>query len=207
MKLKKLKDNKIIEVHSVVEVNDKYEVQYSPNGKIYSFYKSNIELINDHYEANQLLEEKELYVYTYDTTCWKCKNTTSILTYILDKKGTQLTFPWDKNNLNKLKSLDEELMHMEHPEIEFYPILIMGSNEYLDKLMMGKFSPKIKKAWSNMQKRTYPMNHCECGAHQGEFFVYEKINKIIQQLIDIPVVDKIILPDNFKFIANIDHSE
>ena len=59
--------------------------------------------------------------------------------------GDDLIYPWDKNRLNKEKSLEETLIHMQHPEIEWYPIKIIGSDESLDYLMLQNFSKLYKR--------------------------------------------------------------
>ena len=210
MKIRNLKNNKISNIHSITNAESKYDIQYTPSGKIYSYLKTNIEILNCHDDNNeQNLKESAVVsgnhyirVFSYDEICYKCENTTQILTYVLDSNFDELQFPWDKNRLNKLKTFDAHLLHMEHEYLEFYPIQVIGSNEYLDNLMMKKFEPKIKLAWSKKQKRRYPMNHCSCGAHQGQFYIYEHLNQVIQKIIELPVVDKISLPSNYKILAH-----
>lgn len=68
----------------------------------------------------------------------------------------------------------------------------MGSDEELDELMMKTYPSRIYKKYSNTQSRKYPMNVCQhCGAKQGEFFVYAEINKRIQQMEKVDIIEKI----------------
>lgn len=98
---------------------------------------------------------------------------------------------WEE--LNKEKSFEESMLHIEYPEIEWYPIKVIGSAEKLDKLMLKYFPNNIKEKYSSTQKRIYPMNICEnCGAKQGEFFIYQDLNKKIQKMEMLDIQDKIL---------------
>ncbi len=99
-----------------------------------------------------------------------------------------MKFPWDKKRLNNLKTGEQSLLHIEYEKIEFYPIGVIGSDENLDNILLKEYPKNIKKLYSVTQKRRYPMNVCEeCGAKQGEFFIYEDINKFIKDMKEINI--------------------
>lgn len=175
----------------VVEFRDgKFYVQFEKNGKIYGYKDSNIELLENDSKRNK----KHLIVYSYVRTCYKCNKDTEILTYIVwdNVDNENLMYPWDKNRLNKEWSSERTLAHIKYPEIEFYPIKVMGADGELDELMMKAYPSRIYKKYSNTQSREYPMNVCQhCGAKQGEFFVYAEINKRIQQMEKLEIVGEV----------------
>ena len=124
-----------------------------------------------------------MIIYSFKQRCYKCNKTTEILTYLLFENDEDLVFPWDKQRLNREKSLDATIHHMQYPEIEFYPIKVIGSDERLDNFMLKQFPTRIRMEYSNTQNRKYPMNICQhCYAKQGEFFIYERLNKIIREM-------------------------
>jgi len=135
-------------------------------------------------------------VYSFKRKCYsaKCGKITEILTYIKFDDGTDedLVYPWDKKRLNKNKSLKAEMYHMENPSIEYYPIKVIGSDDILDEMMLKKFPEKIQTKYSSTQKRKYPMNICQhCGAKQGEYFIYEWVNKAVQKMEVLPAFQTI----------------
>lgn len=184
MKFRDNKRNIIKEAYSIKEIEDKLIVQFSKDGKEYTYSKNNIELIMD----DRSTDEIPFIVYEFNRLCYKCKRQTKILTYIKFPNGDDLIYPWDKERLNEEKSLEETITHMQHPEIEWYPIMVIGSDEVLDNIMLEKFPDFIKKQYSNIQNRIYPMNICEkCGAKQGEFFIYKELNEKIQRMEQINI--------------------
>ena len=171
------------EAYSIVETKSKFKVQFFKDGKEYWYSKENISIIKN----------SELIVYTFNKPCFKCKNNTKIYTYIVYNNSIEnLKFPWNKNKLNSLKQYEDQLLHIEHSNIEFYPITILGANSKLDKLLLELYPKNIKNLYSYTQKRKYAMNVCEhCGSQQGEFFIYKDINNLIKQMKEINI-DKII---------------
>lgn len=55
---------------------------------------------------------------------------TEILTYIKfdDETDEDLVYPWNKKRLNKNKSPEGIMAHMENANIEYYPIKVIGSD-------------------------------------------------------------------------------
>ena len=79
------------------------------------------------------------------------------------------------------------------PSIEYYGLKVIGGNERLDKLLQNKFPGTIKMQYSKTQNRNYPMNLCEhCGAKQGEYFIYRRVNELIKNMQEIEVIEEII---------------
>lgn len=98
------------------------------------------------------------------------------------KEDESLVYPWDKERLMAEQSMEQVLMHMHHSKIEFYPIEIIGMNEELDLLMLEHYPERIKIEYSSTLKCKYPMNICQnCGAKQGQFYVYSFINTKIKK--------------------------
>jgi hypothetical protein len=184
IRFKDKKTNKIKNAYDIKYTSDKAIVQFTENGKTYSYSKDNIEIItNEDYQ--------DFLVYKLKRTCYNCKKETIIYTYIKYDNLEDLTYPWDKNRLNKEKSQEEDFLHLEHPEIEWYPIQVIGSSEELDNIMLKKFPNNIKKQYSSTQNRTYPMNVCcNCGAKQGEFFIYQEINKKITNMEKLEIYEE-----------------
>ena len=150
MKFRDKKSNIIKEAYSIKEIEDKIIVQFSKDGKEYTYSKNNIELIMDDHTTDKI----PFIVYEFNRICYKCKRPTKILTYIKFPNGDDLIYPWDKERLNEEKSLEETITHMQHPEIEWYPIMVIGSDEVLDNIMLEKFPNFIKKQYSNIQNIT-----------------------------------------------------
>lgn len=178
-------NGKINEAYSIIEEGNNFKVKFLENGKEYKYLKDNIEIIKD--------KDIEVILYTYNKKCFKCGKTTIIYTYVIyDDTFDSLKFPWDRKRLNSLKSVDSTLLHLQYEEIEFYPINIIGSNKYLDKEIMKLYPNNIKYLYSSIQKRRYAMNICgNCGAQQGEFYIYKDINLIIKEMKNLKV-DQII---------------
>lgn len=185
----KFKDKRINEIkyaYSIEKIENKMIVQFEKNGKKYTYDNNNIELL-----TNEDLK-KNFIVYKFKKQCYQCQKETTILTYLKFKNGDDLIYPWNKNRLNKEKSFEESMLHLEYPQIEWYPINVIGSDEELDEIMLKKFPDNIKEKYSSTQKRMYPMNICEkCGAKQGEFFIYRDLNKKIQQMEKIDIYGKL----------------
>lgn len=155
-------------------------IKFSENGKEYKYNKNNIEFIEN--------DNTSFIIYKYDCECYKCKKETTIYTYIKFDNGEDLIYPWDKHRLNKEKSLEASLAHMQYEKIEFYPINVIGSDDKFDQILLKKFPNNIKNKYSVTQKRSYPMNICKnCGAKQGEFFIYEELNKKIYKMENIDI--------------------
>ncbi|MBC2125764.1 hypothetical protein [Listeria innocua] len=172
--------------YSIEDIGDKYAICFVEKGKSYTYFKENIEIVNN-------VGKDELLVYEYKKTCYRCKKETSIKTYIIDTVSQEnLIFPWNKVDLNNRKSAELRRMHMQYPKIEFYPIEVIGHNEKYDRLLMKYFPENITIDFSNVQKRTYPMNHCDnCKMKQGEFYIFEDINLMIQRMEKASVIKHI----------------
>ncbi|XZM35158.1 hypothetical protein ACSXAY_19015 (plasmid) [Clostridium perfringens] len=179
MKFIDKRTGKINEAYSISEIKGKVKIKFSESGKDYWYLKDNVDII----EKNQLI------IYSFNKKCFKCGNNTKIYTYIIyDNTTESLKFPWDKKRLNNLKTSEQSFLHIEYEKIEFYPIGVIGSNENLDNILLKEYPKSIKKLYSATQKRKYPMNVCEeCGAKQGEFFLYEDINKFIKDMKEINI--------------------
>jgi hypothetical protein len=126
----------------------------------------------------------------YEKQCWKCGQTTDIITYIVyESDRTSLVYPWDKIRLNEERSFERTMAHREDPDIEWYPLLVVGNDEKLHALLMKAFPDKIKIKYSKTMEKSYPMNICRhCGAIQGQNYVYRDINKYIQRMASIAIV-------------------
>lgn len=173
-------------VYSVREEDDKMFIRFKEGGTEYSYFRTNIETLPD----TPPIDTSGLLVYSLEQVCYRCQKTTEVLTYMLfaDKTRDNLVYPWDKKRLNSIQSTELLLAHMQYEHIEFYPIMILGSDDKLDKLMLEQFPDRISMATSKTQNRTYPMNICQhCKAKQGEFYIYERINKLIAKKQEIKV--------------------
>lgn len=183
------------EIGEAYKIEKKVHIQFTESGKEYLYDEKNIEVLEDEVVESKVQEndkKNQMLVYSFKRKCYsaKCGKITEILTYIKFDDGTNedLTFPWDKKRLNENKSSEDEMYHMMNPSIEYYPINVIGSDKELDKIMLKVFPERIHMEYSSTQKRKYPMNVCQhCGAKQGEYFIYEWINKVIQKMEDLPV--------------------
>lgn len=157
-------------------------IKFNEDGKEYKYNRNNIELIEN--------DNISFVIYKFNRECYKCKRETTIYTYIKFDNGEDLVYPWDKHRLNRGKSLNQEFAHMMHEQIEFYPINVIGSIDEFDNILLKKFPNNIKNKYSTTQKRSYAMNICKhCGAKQGEFFIYEELNKRIYNMEKIDIYD------------------
>lgn len=182
-----IKTGEIKQAYSIEQRDKKVFVRFTKNGKEYGYAETSIEIIENKVENTQLL------VYSLERTCSKCGETTEILTYLLYDDGTDenLIFPWEKERLNRTKTLECELLHMQNPDIEYYPIKVIGADRKFDRLLMKHYPERIRKEYSGTQKRKYAMNICQCGAKQGQFFVYELINICVKNMKELKVVGEI----------------
>ena len=78
MKFRDKKSNIIKEAYSIKEIEDKIIVQFSKDGKEYTYSKNNIELIMDDHTTDKI----PFIVYEFNRICYKCKRPTKILTFI-----------------------------------------------------------------------------------------------------------------------------
>lgn len=191
------KTNEIREAFSIEKVGKKVHIQFTEKGKIYIYDEKSIEILEDEKENNGGLDsgksrsnKEKIRVYSITHNCYSCQNKTEILTYIKFDDGTNedLIYPWDKSRLQRNMSSEAVMNHMMNPDIEFYPIKIIGSDNKLDEIMLNVFPESIKMKYSSTQKRYYPMNICQhCKAKQGEFFIYKEINVIIRKMESISI--------------------
>lgn len=110
----KFKDKRINEIkyaYSIEKMENKMIVQFEKNGKKYTYDNNNIELL-----TNEELK-KTFIVYKFKKQCYQCQKETTILTYLKFKNGDDLIYPWNKNRLNKEKSFEESMLHLEYPQI------------------------------------------------------------------------------------------
>ena len=190
MKFRDIKNNEVKEAFKIENKGENVYIQFKEHGKVYKYNKSNIELIQE----TTISGRKNLVIYRYIKKCNVCKRETEILTYIVfDSTDIEnLCYPWDKNRLNRSKTIEQTLAHMKMSEIEFYPVKVLGDDEYLDEIMLRNYSNRISKQYSETRKKKYPMNICQhCGAKQGWFYVYSDINKMIQQMKEIEIIQTV----------------
>lgn len=169
------------QAYLIKETKNKYKINFVEGGKDYWYDKENIEILKSNSD--------ELIIYSLDRECYKCKKNTKIYTYMI-YNGTEesLRYPWDTKRLLNNQDFELVMLHMEDPEIEYYPIVILGQNSKLDKILMRLYSDDIRLLYSRTQKRKYAMNVCKhCGAKQGEFFIYRELNKIIKDMKEINI--------------------
>ena len=169
--------------YSIVVDKDKVYVKYSENGKEYGFNPNNIEIIPDTPALVTNTPEFPHRIYYFKRECHKCKKDTTIYTYIVfdDETNEDVTYPWDKERLLDCQDFYGFKCHLLKPEIEFYGLKTIGRDKKLDKLLLEKFPNKIQKKYSGVLKKTCPMNICQhCGAKQGDFYVYEIVNRKIK---------------------------
>lgn len=196
-KFRHKKTNEIREAFSIEKIGKKVHIQFTKDGKKYIYDERNIEIIEDEKENDGCLDsgksqsnKEKIRVYSITRTCYSCQNKTEILTYIKFDDGTNedLIYPWDKRRLHRNISSEAVMNHMMNPDIEFYPIKIIGSDDMLDEIMLNVFPERIKMKYSSTQRRYYPMNICQhCRAKQGEFFIYEQLNTIIRKMENISI--------------------
>lgn len=176
MRFRDKRTNEIKDVYSIEKDGWKILVKFNENGKEYTYNSSNIEIIDE-------LQTDVLHrIYCFEQCCYKCKQNTTIYTYIvfLDDVNKDVVFPWDKKRLLQNQNL---FAHMQDPSVEYYGLKVIGGDSSLDEMLLKKFSNKIKMQYSKTQKRSYAMSICEhCGAKQGEYFIYHYINEMIKNM-------------------------
>lgn len=172
--------NTIKTAYSIRPGKKRIYIKFKENGKEYGFNPDHIEIID---ESNVVSIPKDSHIiYTFKRQCYKCKQDTVIYTYIVFDDGTDedVIFPWDKERL--LQNQDT-FSHLLDSSIEYYGLKTIGSDETLDRLLAQKFPEKIKVRHSRTQQRSYSMNICQhCGAKQGEYYVYHRVNEIIANM-------------------------
>lgn len=148
-------------------------VKFKEDGIEYAYNRENIKIIPTIKKLFDVSDNKHDFItYTYETECYRCKKTTRIFTYIVfaDDTNESAVFPWDKPRF--LKSQDI-IAHMMNPSIEYYGVYVVGSIYEFDKILMEKYLDRIAVKYSNVVKKSYPMNLCEhCNAPQGKYYVY-----------------------------------
>lgn len=177
--------------YSIITGKDKIYIKYSETGKEYAFNPSNIEIIPDTTAPANKTPEFPHRIYHFERECYKCKKNTAIYTYIVFDDGTDedVTFPWDRERLLEYQDLE---CHLLAPEIEFYGLKTIGRDKKLDKILLEKFPNKIQKKYSGVLKKTCPMNICQhCGAKQGDFYVYEMVNRKIAKMENIDILSDV----------------
>lgn len=186
MKFLDKRSNKIKNAYSIEESEGKILIRFTETGKTYAYNPENIEIIGKSQTVNSNR------VYRFKQRCYQCGHETYIYTYIVFADGINedLIFPWDKKRLLKNQDI---FAHLQDPSIEYYGLKVIGGNERLDKLLQNKFPGTIKMQYSKTQNRNYPMNLCElCGAKQGEYFIYRRVNELIKNMQEIEVIEEII---------------
>lgn len=69
-----------------------------------------------------------------------------------DSNLEDLVYPWDKKRLNKNKSPEGIMAHMENANIEYYPIKVIGSDKEIDELMLKKFRKKFRQNIAGLKR-------------------------------------------------------
>ncbi len=173
------KTGEIKSAYSLRTAADYAFVKFKENGKEYKYLKKNIRVFES---------ELPFVLYSLELECYKCHETTEVLTYITysDRPGVSLRYPWKTEHLLAYQNV---LKHMKDPSIEYYGLNVIGSVDEYDSLLLEKFPRRIKLKYSSVQKREYPMNICTCcGARQGEYYIYRAVNERIKNMQRINVV-------------------
>lgn len=187
MKIRDIRKGEIKSIYGYNCRDGKVFVKFSKNGKEYAYNENNVEILS----AEAGTEKLSFTIYKLDKFCWKCKQKTSIYTYIVFDDGTNddVVYPWDKERLLRNQNI---FAHLEDPSIEYYGLKIVGDDEDLDKDLMEKFPDKIKINYSKTQNRSYPMNVCDhCKSIQGWNFVYRQVNELINDMKPIKIYSEI----------------
>lgn len=147
-----LKTGEVKSAFSYREQNELIYIKFTENGKEYSYSKKFTKILD-----NNNKNELPFIIYSFKRECYKCKQSTDIITYITFADGTNedLKYPWNKERLLKNQDI---LAHLEDPSIEYYGLNVIGDNENYDKLLMNKYPDKIKLEYSKTQNSKYPMN-------------------------------------------------
>ena len=189
MKFFDKRNNKVCEAYSIREDGNKIFVKFTPNGKEYSYFASNIELIT---ENNKIFSSinAPFILYRTQCTCWRCKGKTDIYTYIIFDDGTEdsLIYPWDVE-----RALDNQYLayHMQDPSCEYYGVLVVGDYPKFDDILLKKYPDIFSLQYSKTINKAYCANSCiHCGALQGKNYVYRLINKVIETKSPLEIFDK-----------------
>ncbi|WP_167630203.1 hypothetical protein [Listeria valentina] len=182
MKFKNKKTNDIIDAYSIDLRGEKAYVKFNKDGREYTYFKENIEIVNC---IKKEEDASNLKIYKFEKNCYKCHKETTIYTYIVFDDGTNenVEYPWDKK---RLLINQKTLIHMQDPSIEYYGLKVIGDDRILDEQILNKYVDKISITYSRTQNKSYPMNKCEyCGAGQGWYFIYRYVNEEIQAMREI----------------------
>lgn len=174
------RNNQIKIAFSIRPDGDKYFVRFSPNGKEYSYLKTNITPL---YDNNNSVDNTKIpfTVYKFGKYCHRCGQKIDVLTYIIydDNTNDDVTFPWDKERLLKTQDF---FAHMVDESIEYYGLRVLGDFEEYDKIMVSHFPNNIAFSYSKTTDSTYAMNLCpNCLANQGRNYIYRYVNQAIEQ--------------------------
>lgn len=191
---------------SIEETETKFNVQFTKNGKSYPYNKTSIEILevnttnNNHTimstsppsNVTPLKHSNNTLVYSLRFSCYRCGQQHETKTYIVYTGTTEnVEFPWNKSELNKRKTWEHSLAHMADETIEYYGLECLGDNLALDA-KFAKHFPEIKQAYSQTTKQRTYMSHCSsCGAHQGHYYLYSRINTAIKNNSIIKVISEI----------------
>lgn len=186
---------------SVKRIRDDYQV----GKKELNSYGVKVFSIEDNDEDIKiLLESPKNPIYSFCQQCYRCQRNTKVYTYLLYESDlTSMIYPWDKIRLNDEKTPEEYFSHLRDGEMEYYPIVILGDREllkrdYLGKLeewdkLMEQWVPEIKlgkskRAREIFKQEEYLANHCQiCHCLQGNHFIREKIDRMIQHMVPLEV--------------------
>ena len=178
-RFKNKKTNEVKTAYVFREDEERIYIKFSADGKEYGYFKDNIEIMNSEYDT------LPFKVYTLTKKCYKCHQSTKILTYITfaDNPKEDVCYPWNKRRLLEHQDI---FAHLQDPSIEYYGLNVIGDIEEFDLMLMEKYPDKIQNKYSQTKKRTYPMNVCEhCGNGQGWYYIYRDVNEKIKAMNEI----------------------
>ncbi len=185
---KNKKTNQFRRAYSITPTNNnRLCVKFNEFSKEYYYSPDTIEIISDTDINNDNSDDIPFLIYTFNQNCWKCNKDTEIITYIIFDDDTleDVTYPWDKHRLLNNQDL---WAHMVKPDIEFYGLQVIGDNKCYDEFLLNAFPANIAIRYSATTETKYAMNICNhCGSQQGNFYVYEQVNKLIQNNIEIRI--------------------
>ncbi len=179
MKFMLNKTKEVKEAVSITQEGEQVAIQFSENGKVYRYFKSNITLLE---------EQNPLAIYALEKDCYRCGKSTTVYTYLIfsDDTGEGVTYPWDQERLLRNQNV---LAHIMDESIEYYGLDIVGTDDRLDRLLEKKYPKRIQKKYSATTKTSYYMNLCQhCGTHQGANFIYRQVNQVIAAKATLPIV-------------------
>lgn len=185
MKFRIKRTGEIKTAYSIEAREERVYIKFTEKGKEYAYNKDNIDVLEDEHKA---VQDCPFIVYQLEKQCYKCRKVTSVFTYMIFDDGTDqdVVYPWDKERLLKNQNI---MAHLQDPSIEYYGLKIVGDDEKLDRILMGRFPEKIQVKYSKTQGRSYPMNLCDhCGAVQGWNFIYRQVNEMIQEMRKIEIL-------------------